>query len=279
MYRKIMGIAQHVLPEGADDLVAAQITRIQADGGTIVSEEWIRKAIWTLKNQGIYANCKFLADANMGVKKDGANAVSKLYDLSGNDNDATQGTAANQPVWTANVQGGRYGMVFDGVDDYLVCTSNASLNITSAITILMGIKVESFTAGKYMGLFDKSVTTTSWQSYMVADTHLVQWEVYGTTGGVLTGTDAIVAEAATLLNLSYDGANSFIYINGGLDNSEASTGSIGVSAQDLWIGTIDQSADNFFHGAITTKAILDVALTTAQRTALESFVNAYYQIY
>jgi len=253
--------------------------RVIEDGGKVVDLEFCQKYTRLSKQLIIWSNGKFVGDANMGVKLNSGVSVQTLYDLSGNNNDATQGTADNQPVWTANVQGGRYGMVFDGVDDDLVCTSNASLNITEAITILMGIKVESFTAGKYMGLFDKSVTTTSWQSYMVADTHLVQLELYGTTGGPLTGTGAIVAGAATLLNLNYDGANSFIYINGGLDNSEASTGSIGVSAQDLWIGTIDQSADNFFHGAITTKAILDVALTTAQRTATEAFLNAYYTIY
>jgi len=43
-----------------------------------------------MKAQGIYTSAKFIGDANMAVKKDGFNAVSVLYDVSGNNNDAVQ---------------------------------------------------------------------------------------------------------------------------------------------------------------------------------------------
>jgi len=49
---------------------------------------------------------------------DGA-GVSTWSDLSGNANDATQGTSGNRPAYTLNAQGGQPTVRFDGSNDYL----------------------------------------------------------------------------------------------------------------------------------------------------------------
>jgi len=269
MYRKIMGVAQHVLPEGADDLVAAQITRIQADGGTIVSEEWIRKAIWTLKNQGIYANCKFLGDANMGVKLDASGvSVQTLYDLSGNNNDATSGvTVNNQPVWTANVQGGRAGLVFDGTDDVLTAAIGT---LSQPNTIITAIK-NTRTVFTVTNVFIDTTNAVNRLSMYAQQTSGVL--------GASAGTDGLSATAigttAQILTGLFNGASSVLYKNG------ASILAADFGAADMTGLSIgDYSAGGYpYEGSFFPVIVINAALTTAQRTALETFVNAYYSIY
>lgn len=107
--------------------------RVTADGGAVINLLDVDKAIRHAKANGYWSSVAFWTSAQFGVKKDGSNAVSKLYCLKGND--ATQTTGANQPIWTANQQNGRAALVFDGSNDLI--TTGSSVITDDAIGIFV----------------------------------------------------------------------------------------------------------------------------------------------
>lgn len=94
-----------------------QKSRIESDGGEVVNLTCMNAVISELETLGIYSNCKFLTDADFGVKKDIDNKVSKIYDISGNGNDVASLISANQPIW--NTLGDKGLITYDGTSDYI----------------------------------------------------------------------------------------------------------------------------------------------------------------
>ena len=72
---------------------------------------------------------------------------STAYDASGNGND---GTLIHDPKWTQGKSGSA--LQFDGVDDYVDCGNDESLNITDAITVEAWVK---WSAGVNKAIMDK----------------------------------------------------------------------------------------------------------------------------
>jgi hypothetical protein len=93
---------------GAVDYAA----RVVADGGTVVSMGDILETYRFISKNGLGTNLKGWYSPQFGYKDAGSAKVSKLYDLSVNNNDLAQATAGLQPTWTANRNNGRSGLVF-----------------------------------------------------------------------------------------------------------------------------------------------------------------------
>ena len=79
-----------------------------------------------------------------------ATGVSSWLDKSGNGFNPTQATGGSQPAYTANLQGGLPGLVFDGVNDIMMTASNST-------------KMEPGTG--FMSIFIVSKLTTSTSLY------------------------------------------------------------------------------------------------------------------
>lgn len=77
-------------------------TRVLTDGGIVVDIEAVNNAILDAKVNGYYDSLSFWGAYNYGVKKNANNKVTKLYDLSPNNNDATQSDTAHSPTWYAD---------------------------------------------------------------------------------------------------------------------------------------------------------------------------------
>jgi len=274
-----MGVSRLQNPTSTDANAETQIRRIEADGGKVVDAAWLRLVIGTLKAQGIYTSCKFLADANFAFKNAGDNKVSKLYDISGNNNDAVQATAANQPIWTKNVQGGRYGMVFDGTDDVL---SGNSSTYTTQFTIMA---VANRTANGSYSHIMVVPGTTAWQTPSYADFGF-EYTAGSTVLNIMCDEDPKAATVTApangisfLVEGLYDGTTVYSFLNGAFGNSNI-VGFTPNNTQPLRIGSTGIAGNLYpFNGKIMSLANFSVYLTTAQRTALEAFLNAYYSIY
>uniref|UniRef100_A0A6M3JYA1 Lectin/glucanase superfamily protein n=1 Tax=viral metagenome TaxID=1070528 RepID=A0A6M3JYA1_9ZZZZ len=264
--------------------------RVLDDGGTVVDIEYMDKTVKLLKQLGIWSNVKFLGDANFAVKLDASGvSVQKLYDLSGNNNDAVQATVGNQPVWTAAVQGGRAGMVFDGTSDFI---SFSPADIASDLlgSVLLNFSLSS-SAG-YRNLFTAVEASTaihylqfygSWNSSGTFTINQSENDVVDRVGG-----NTAIVSTPQIVHVISNGTAYTIWVNG---VSQSLTVLSGANTGD-WFGDItlentvtlgagydSGAASNFSAETLFTVAIFNTALTTTQRTAIETFINQYYQIY
>jgi len=105
-------------------------SRVIADGGVIIDFTAVITAYQTLLDQGTYSNLVEWHSASFGVKKDGSNNCSKLYDLSPNNNDKVQATLANQPLWSANT------LIFNGTTHNLQTAYNSSYAFLFDFTVM-----------------------------------------------------------------------------------------------------------------------------------------------
>lgn len=107
--------------------VDVYVSRVESDGGTIVSSSDVSSAL--LSASSYYNNILGWYSAQFGWKNTGSNKLSKLYDLSKNEYDFYHTNSAMYPTWTANQQNGKAGIVFDGSDDNLVKPTTAVKSI------------------------------------------------------------------------------------------------------------------------------------------------------
>jgi len=256
--------------------------RVIEDGGKIIDLEYCQKYTRLSKQLIIWSNGKFVGDANMGVKKDAANAVSKLYDLSGNNNDATSGvTVNNQPVWTAGVQGGRAGLVFDGNDDNLTGSdANFPLGDTPRHELLV-MKLD--TVAKTFHEFTSYGEFSNTHGFLFSsdglgksDKILIGYYSFNSGNfGTLT-TDTQIVE----MGQESSAVAIYLYLNGtgasvSLPGTPCDTIAGGAAGFRIGYGW----NASYLDGVLFTNTIFNTALTTAQRTATEAFLNAYYSIY
>jgi len=185
---------------------------------------------------------------------------STAYDASGNGND---GTLINDPKWTAGKSGSA--LQFDGVDDYVDCGNDESLNITDAITIEAWIK----------WTIDPSTTSDNWPTivnrandngYRLAHSQTATYFEFGVikaSGGYIASTTSPVKDVWYHVVGTYDLSKLRIYVNGKFENDFDLTGSISSNNYHTIIG--DRSAlDRSFTGSIDEVRIYNRALSAEE---------------
>lgn len=108
-------------------LTSLYIARVVADGGTVTDSAEVN-ASYAL---GLDMDNVFCwVSPAFGVKKDANNKVTKLYDLSNNDNDLVQADTSKSPTWYAD------SLLFDGVNDDMKdsWTSQSQPNLVTIAT-------------------------------------------------------------------------------------------------------------------------------------------------
>jgi len=250
--------------------------RVIEDGGQVVDLEFCQKYTRLAKQLLTWDSGKFVGDANMGVKLNSGVSVQTLYDLSGNNNDAVQATPANQPVWTAGVQNGRAGMVFDGTNDLL---TRSTFGLSGSLSII-AVAMSNLTNDLESIVSDGGGAT---DGYTLDRTGVGQntfkwWAYDGDWLGVASAT--VTSGVHFLVSATHDSANMNIYINSGAPNTQAQGGMIqSTTAMAIGRHAATDEARRYLNGDECHLSIFDTNLTTAQRQALENFCNAYYSIY
>ena len=251
-----------------------QKDRIEADGGIVVDLTWINSVIRELKEQNIYSSCKLLTDANFGVKKDITGAVSKLYDLSGNNNDAIQPTGASQPIWS--LVNGKGIINYDGTDDFLiVLTSSMNLRLSQTW----------FASGKSSNISCAIVAKDD-----IVNQRQMSWENGGRDDYLFipaaTGVNAGIALTANVPCILSFRFTSGVKIEGWKNNvtgTPVSTAGITTNdaAIDYSIGAryTGSAWNNPWNGYLNNTLAFDIALSEGQRQNVESIINSYYTIY
>ena len=208
---------------------------------------------------------------------------STWFDISNNGNN---GTLTNGPLYTGSDYGA---LVFDGVDDYVDCGNNSTVNLNSSFTINCWVKISPTapsSSGK--GIVGKYTGNTANRSYLLfydGINNLTTF-VISTDGTNTPSTFKSINSSALLKNIWYNITAIFrasssleIYINGTLNSSDTTSFSTIYSSsnQPLTIGAqaIDSGGFNF-QGSIATTQIYNQSLTQFQ--VWQNF-NAYKSRY
>lgn len=171
------------------------------------------------------------------------------YDVSGNGN---TGTLINSPAYTSGISG--Y-FTFDGVDDYVNCGNNSSLQQASAITMSAWVNPTSTT-----GLGNIMAKNYNSGYRFRIDTGQLWWYVSGNAimgGSVPNGSWSYCTVTGSSSGLS-------AYVNGVLvaSNSSAFTPSAPGSG-DLLIGSLS-AASEVFNGKIAMTSMYSRALSVTE---------------
>jgi hypothetical protein len=163
-------------------------------------------------------------------------------DSSGNNNNgAVEGGAS----YVDNPTMGQ-ALSFDGVDDYVGCGNDTSLNITQAITIEAWVKPSGFPTNP-----NHSTIATKALAYyfQVADDGHLRVYQYGTDpAGYHSSNNPISLDVWQHVAYTYDGNNVKMFINGVLDTTITVTGTINTSIMHLGIGMNLNAIGNPYSG-------------------------------
>jgi uncharacterized protein (TIGR02145 family) len=245
----------------------------------------IRSSDNTQQDIGFDANGNLNQTALLAFAGSGSAFVAIWYDQSGNGRNATtQNNGDNQIVnnGVINTFNGRAGIVSGllGADTSLLAatiptnTATLSANIVSAINVTNAdlSRLLSLKIGAQAGFYD--------------DTNVNRGALLITTNSNtgLTGIRAYTTMSSASFSLGtkfvattiYDGTNNTLFVNGTSTNSVASTGTFTQQALQLFNG--DYSNTRPYKGTTTEVILYNVALTSAQRQALENDQVAYYSV-
>jgi len=283
-----MGVSSHTNSFVSNSDTETLIRACESDGGKIVDGNWIRLVIGTMKMLDIYSSCKFLGDANMGVKLATGNGVSKLWDFSGNSNHATQNTGANQPVWTSNQHGTKSGLVGES-SKYLNLTSLSTARNIGALTMVAVVKRTGDTPGYNGAIISYSTNNSGYgrglinvlystNKFTCGGRRLDEDPAYYLTGGgASTNTTLLVAD------FRYSTSGLYLYKNGSLLDSSTSFQTDGNTSDtdSAYAGLMSFShpSSTYFPGVLFTAIIFTATLSESQRNILSTTINTYYSIY
>jgi hypothetical protein len=182
-------------------------------------------------------------------------AAGKIVDVTANGNDGTivGATQANTPFGSA--------LWFDGVNDVGDCGNDASLNATTGITLSGWIRADSLThagGSNAARIFGKN---GSYNMY-VSNTGTLVCQFTGLSDTTINAATAIGLGQWYYVVATYSQAtgDKRIYINGVLDNTEGgTTGTITVTANNLFIGNLTAAILRFWNGCIAYPKVYSVA--------------------
>lgn len=209
----------------------------------------------------------------MGITYGTPPAVAAWADQSSSANDAVQSTAGSRPSLTAD------GVDFDGTDDHLVVASDASLDLTTKMTIGLRLKFDTVVADQVV-MSKMPPSGGSWVLQFVGSQSRLWVRFadslrYGRLSAMAAGTNYSIV-------IVYDGdqlvANNrmLAWVNGTQDSGISYTStiptSLPVTAHDVVIGRWLNDLQNF-NGTMRAAFIAAAAATPAQMPRIFSYLD------
>jgi len=182
------------------------------------------------------------------------------YDGTANNNDGTLGggTAAYEPSWVEGKHGGA--LSFDGVDDYVDCGNDESLNITDEITIEAWVKMAG-AAEQNKRIIEKGTWDVGgYRLVQIYDTTVMSWDVKTTSERKELKGGSLSTNVWHHVVGTYENGNQKLYYDGNLNTEYGLTGTIISVATDFNIGS------NTIHGECFNGSIDDVRIYNYART-------------
>lgn len=198
------------------------------------------------------------------VTLNGSN-VSAWSDKSGNSRNATQGTALNQPGWSATQQNGKGGILFSA--STWLRTSGATFTIAQPVTVFAAFRM----------------STTANSSWALYDGTSARIHLYGnaaTSGNMFAGSNSSSLTFGTATNFvglfNYNGASSQVALNSKTFSSAGNPGANSLSTQ--WnIGANNGNASSF-GGYIFELGLYTKTLSASEASALARHLGSKWGI-
>lgn len=194
---------------------------------------------------------------NMKFNDDPANGVldSSPYSNDGN----TSGTSI--PTLVSGNSGNAY--EFDGIDDYVDCGTDSTLNLTGSLTISAWIFPKTFGGGGYGRILDKGDGTKGYSFYVKQSTSGISFITYG--GVISNSNSGVIAlnkwQHAVVVYDEITKAVTF-YIDGlPVGSSANAVNPLDSSASHLAIGIRGYDPNRAFNGIIDEVRVYNEALT------------------
>jgi hypothetical protein len=186
--------------------------------------------------------------------------VSQWNDKSGNNRNASQTIAANQPTRTLNGLGGRTVLTFDGVNDFL----NATLTLTNFSVGIVGTLTANTVTIYYSLGFGNAPSGSAGLS--VGGTFFTQRAALNGATSLLTN-ETVTLNSPYLITAHAQTGNRLISFNGQTPATDTNSQSI----SEVRIG---QRSDGFwpYAGPIGEVVITNAALSTTNRQLLEGYL-------
>lgn len=206
--------------------------------------------------------------------------VSTWTDASGNGNDASQGTASNQPTFLTNVINGLPAVSFDGVDDYLTGTLS-SLSAPFTIIIVGYFENVSQPAGDYdylinigNGTANANVSMSRWESDGTDDNKYYVWNGSSTyKGPALSGQQWLLLSAVHKTSAPRNN----LFINGSVQSVDDYPANLNTNGS-YSLGNYAPGLLHFLNGKIAEVIVYNYELNSAERTLVENYLAEKYNL-
>lgn len=182
---------------------------------------------------------------------------SEWTDQTSNGYDLTQGTATRQPLYKTNIQNGKPGILFDGVNDWINTTS---INLTQPTSIFIVCNPDTGSDN----IFDSNTNGAR-------NTLVESGGNYLMFAGSGAGTGTSYSTSAQVLMCVFDGSSSVFYFNNDSAVTSLNPGSQGMTGFKL--GANETGFGNFFKGYIFEAIVYDSALTSDNWSDLKSYAD------
>ena len=176
------------------------------------------------------------------------------------------GTLVGEPQWRpkGGVVGGALELSGDG--QYVAVAEKTAFDLNDRMTVAAWIKVNKFDR-KYQTIVAKG--DTSWRIARDKDRDCVQF-AFNTIPNeqLIKGTIPVNDGKWHHVAGVYDGKKMYLYVDGRLDGSAATTANIPTSTDPVYIGENSQAKGRFWNGLIDDVRIYDRALTAEEIATL-----------
>jgi len=225
---------------------------------------------WSLNNISLQNSTVndtgLVLDMRFDENSTGMATSTKIYDSSKFSNDGIWYGYVT-PNWTNGKYGG--GLSFDGVDDYVDCGNDASLNILNTITVSAWVKMNAITADN---TFVSSLAIVKGYSIMAHNPNTFRSQIGN--GSAWSLVDYYIPEGISLnrwyfISTTMDSSRQKLYINGILKSDVASQTNLAGLGGNLFIGN-SPGYSNLLNGTIDEVRIYNHALSA------EEIRTAYY---
>ena len=154
---------------------------------------------------------------------------------------------------------------FDGVDDFVNCGNDSSLDITDSITIEAWINANSWKINYWEGTIVGKDGNTAGYNLRCGENGRLSF-TNGISGSWEEALSSQIMNTGTWYHVAgvYDGVSQKIYINGELVAENATTGSIGVNTNNLQIGDSPGYPGRLFDGKIEEIRLWSTARTVEE---------------